>query len=262
MFPSTCLAPDAPGFGDLVLSEPQAAKTASNPELREKARQAAHAAQNNSRVSTITQASQAKTSYRTSLEADDESELAPPLTGNARSQPPPLGPLFTTSPLPNSREERRPQQDPRVGPARPSWKGYKAPLRRPQLSPANSLPSRLSPYPAVRHPPTTHLQYVYRSSSRHSDPRHPSFPSASPTFPASHPQQYPRHPNPYPLNAAQQARRSNRYPPGTFLKPRPPFSSYTPSFPLPVASLDSTLTVPSPRSNLEELLRIPPTGTP
>ncbi|GAA5886835.1 hypothetical protein JCM16303_005723 [Sporobolomyces ruberrimus] len=159
LFPSTCLAPDAPGFGDLVLSEPQAAKTASNPELREKARQAAHAAQNNSRVSTITQASQAKTSYRTSLEADDESELAPPLTGNARSQPPPLGPLFTTSPLPNSREERRPQQDPRVGPARPSWKGYKAPLRRPQLSPANSLPSRLSPYPAVRHPPTTHLQY-------------------------------------------------------------------------------------------------------
>ena len=267
-FPPSCLAPGQLGFGDLVLSEPPlhppARRTPRDLERRAKAKQAARAAQNNSSISTI---SQAKASRQTVPDPPIVEEPTPtpipaptpaPVTTPRLPSPSPTPPATaipsTSKPKPVKQPKQPKQTAPplpppptpqvvrcpivqhpsQAGPVRHEWKGYDAPLQ----------PSRTYFNYSTYWPSTAPSNY---------DPRFFAQPFASsccvPTGAYSSSTRYRSISNPYPVS--EYGRQRIRLPSGTVLPPRSSFSSFTPALATPIASLRSTINrPPSPMRGL------------
>ncbi|GAA5882154.1 hypothetical protein JCM1840_002030 [Sporobolomyces johnsonii] len=223
-FPSTCLAPGTPGFGDLVLSDPSTSRRrrTRDPTRRAAAKAAAAAAQNNSSVSTAQQAEASKGGamdalLAVSLQSIEENSASPsPVASSATSS--------------TSDDEPCWEREPSTGPIRSvrrssDWQGYSMPLAH-RSSRSSHFPSTIN----VRYPgqpaPTAHTSNQL--------PRD-YFPPASPHYPS-----HPRHPAydvrslaPVPRRAPSSQFPATRaapskpyYPPSTFLSPYPHARGY------------------------------------
>ncbi|GAA5949277.1 hypothetical protein JCM3765_003357 [Sporobolomyces pararoseus] len=252
-FPSTCLRPGAPGFGRFTLSEPTRGTRSS--ESRAQAKSADLAARYNSSVSTIEQARANSRSTSKSAGSEDYTSQTPARTPQSRKSP--------SLRLPPSSEETVQafeedfEKESEVGPFRHRWQGYDHPLPPFQAHQLPTTPSTTYPY-STFDPQISHVLYssfpqrstpfeLTGSTSSHL-PRtvsiQPSFNLQLPVPPSvpyscdtiSH-LYHRRHVfESYPFY--HQARRGIRLP------PRASFSAYSPTSPLPIASLRSTLEKP------------------
>ncbi|GAA6061066.1 hypothetical protein JCM10212_000109 [Sporobolomyces blumeae] len=274
-FPASCLAPGSPGFGDLVLSEPATSRSRRprDPDRRARAKAAAAAAQNNSRISTMSQAHASRTSTTEDLVLMDDDE--PTMTSPVASLPAPRRTYWPT--FEDEEYERELHGGSNV--SHRKWGGYGFPLR-PSRTDVLFEPYRRRPYPPAprtqssssssssyysqlvsryHDDPGPHPRYARNPSppppsiDRSSDPKHPraprrDYPSLSRASSSSiglYPPVYPSSQRsvsaPHQLAHASPCHPYVRVASGTILPPRSSFSSYTPSFPLPIASLRSTI---------------------
>ncbi|GAA5938550.1 Xbp1p [Sporobolomyces koalae] len=292
-FPSTCLSPDQPGFGDLVLSDPGSLERhprGSRDERRARAKMAAHAAQNNSTVDTISQAmaSRRAASEGTRIDATTielvqlpqvvpQPPRRPVLSAQCfPSAPPSTSPAL--SPVQSQAARRQPtvahvREHAGHGAMQPKEGGLEHGLPRQRQS--RTISARYAPQnygiPRYSHPVSHSNKRNPYHQSIHPRSYHPYHPALqlyqsrqsvwSPSVDISGgghlptallPQYYPpashastrRHASTS-LPAAYYVRHPARIASDVTLPPRSSFSSYTPAFPLPVASLRSTLTLPS-----------------
>ncbi|GAA5994323.1 hypothetical protein JCM5350_006544 [Sporobolomyces pararoseus] len=244
-FPYSCLRPGAPGFGRFTLSEPHRGFRKS--ESRPQAKSAALAAQNSSKVPTIVKA-QASSSYTSRIARSEDYN-----SQRTRKSPFSSPPSTEDTALALKEELKR---DSQAGPYRHRWKGYDAPIQPPQdrhLSTTatysystfdpqssrlshSSSPRSLNTYASAS--PTPYLprtlpevQPVFISQGYSHLPVPPNIPHSYNT--TSNPYHHRRQLESYPFY--KQARRGIRLP------PRASFSAYSPTSPLHVASLRSTL---------------------